>query len=98
MSASSNEEMLVIDGDMNIYNAENIKQDLFSLLAKHKDINVNLMNVTEFDTAGFQVLLFGKQYADKNEIRLTLSSASDAVAEVFKLYGMIALLENHHES
>ncbi len=98
MSAISNEEMLVIDGDMNIYNAENIKQDLFSLLAKHKDINVNLMNVTEFDTAGFQVLLFGKQYADKNEIRLTLSSASDVVAEVFKLYGMSALLENHHES
>ncbi len=98
MSANSNEEMLVIDGDMNIYNAENIKQDLFSLLANHKDINVNLMNVTEFDTAGFQVLLFGKQYADKNEIKLTLCSASDAVEEVFKLYGMSALLENQHES
>ena len=97
-AVSSDQEVLAFDGDMTIYNAENQKQDLFSLLSRKKNISVNLADVDEFDTAGFQVLLFGKQYAEKNGIELVLKSASEPVAEVFKLYGMSSLLENHNES
>jgi len=95
---NSDQEVLMLEGDVTIYNAEKIKQDLFSYLSKNKKIRVDLMDVDEFDTAGFQVLLFGKQYAEKNNIDLKLISPSDAVGEVFRLYGMSSLLENCHES
>jgi len=95
---NSEQEEIAFEGDMTIYNAENFKQDLFSVIAKKNDVNVNLTDVSEFDTAGFQVLLIGKKYADENEVELRLCEASEPVSEVFKLYGMSDLLESHDES
>jgi len=95
---NSEQEEISFEGDMTIYSAENFKQDLFSVIAKKNDVNVNLTDVSEFDTAGFQVLLIGKKYADENEVELRLCEASEPVSEVFKLYGMSDLLESHDES
>ena len=95
---NSGQEEIVFEGDMTIYNAEGFKQDLFSAIEKKKNVNVNLTDVSEFDTAGFQALLIGKIYAQENEVELRLCDASEPVSEVFKLYGMGGLLENHHES
>ncbi len=91
-------EVMGFEGDVTIYTAEGIKQDLFAEISKNKNINVELSDVSEFDTAGFQALIFGKKYASENGIELRLCGASEAVREVFQLYGMSDLLESHNES
>jgi len=95
---SIEQEKIAFEGDMTIYNAESFKQDLFAVIEKKKNVNVDLTDVSEFDTAGLQALLIGKSYALENEIELKLCAASEPVSEVFKLYGMSELLESHHES
>jgi len=92
------QEEIAFEGDMTIYNAESFKQDLFSVIEKKKNVSVDLTGVSEFDTAGFQVLIIGKKYAHENKVELSLCAASEPVSEVFKLYGMSELLESHHES
>jgi len=95
---NNDREVMSFEGDMTIYTAESIKQDLFSEISKKKHIDVDLSDVSEFDTAGFQALIFGKKYASDSGIELRICGASEAVSEVFQLYGMSDVLESHHES
>lgn len=84
--------------EMTIYNADIVKQEIFYVLTQQRGLTLDLSEVTEIDTAGFQAVLFGKRYAEQNDLDLKLKSPSVAVEEVFKLYGMNDLLENRNES
>jgi len=95
---TNDQKLMSYEGDITIYTAETIKQDLFTAISRKKNINIELSDVSEFDTAGFQALVFGKKYANENGIELRLCDASEAVSEVFQLYGMSDLLESHNES
>jgi len=98
MSEYSEENTLSLEGEVTIYTAEEIKQELFDALKKQQCTSVNLGDVSEFDTAGFQALLFGKVYAEQNGIELRLEAPSGAVEEVFSLYAMNELLEKKNGS
>lgn len=81
---------LQVEGDINIYSASEFKRQLMDQLGAAPAIEINLSQVGEMDTAGFQVLYLAKRDAAKNGKVLHLVSHSAAVLEVMDLYNMAA--------
>ena len=79
---------LQIEGDMNIYSAPEIKRQLLDHLGSTAELEINLAQVGEMDTSGFQVLYLTKREAIKSGKVLRLTSHSSAVLEVMDLYNM----------
>ena len=81
---------LQVEGDMNIYSAPELKRQLLDHLGADAELEINLSQVGEMDTAGFQVLYLAKREAMKNGKTLRLTSHSPAVLEVMDRYNMAA--------
>ena len=77
---------LQIKGDMNIYNAPELKRQLLDHLGSAAGLDVDLSQVDEIDTAGFQVLYLTKCEAAKSGKTLHLTARSPAVVEIMELY------------
>jgi len=79
---------VTLEGDLTIYEAEELKNKLDKYLTKCKAITINLSAVSEIDTACFQVLMMAKRECVKNEIDFTMNSHSPAVYDVLELFNM----------
>ena len=74
-----------IEGEMTIYQAEQLKRTLLDALDRTSVLEVNLAAVTELDTAGVQLLMLAKKTARDRQKELRLVAHSEAVVEVFEL-------------
>lgn len=79
---------MTIEGEMNIYHANDMKAEFLSQLEKCKSMELNLTAVSEIDTSGFQLLLQLKRQCNEEGKEVLLTSHSPAVLEVIELYGM----------
>ena len=79
---------LSIEGEMNIYHASKMKDELVKHLEKCKSMELDLTAVSEIDTTGFQLLLQLKRECNKEGKEVLLTSHSPAVLDVIELYGM----------
>lgn len=77
-----------ISEDMTIYNAAAQKQMLLDALADCDELDIDLSQVSEMDTAGLQILLLTKREAIKANKTVRLSAHSKAVTELLDLYNM----------
>jgi len=75
-----------IEGDMTVYTACAMKDKLMQKLAKCQAMELDLSQVVEFDTAGFQLLVLLKHEAERSETPLLMKTPSPAVQDVFELY------------
>ncbi|GMR19452.1 MAG: STAS domain-containing protein [Gammaproteobacteria bacterium] len=75
-----------IEGDMTVYTACEMKEKLLQKLAKCQAMELDLSQVVEFDTAGFQLLVLLKREAEHKETPLLMKSHSPAVQDFFELY------------
>ena len=82
--------VLHIEGDMSIYRAAELKAALLTSLDQAGELEVDLAAVTEFDTAGVQILMLAKQQAQAMQKTLRLIRHSPAVLEVFELLNLAA--------
>lgn len=78
-----------IDGEMTIYNAMDLKEKLLPVLGETRELELNLANVTEIDSAGVQLLMLARKERDAHEHALTLTDHSSAVLDVFELMGLV---------
>jgi len=78
-------ERLALSGELNIYRAAELKQELLAAIAAAPALELDLAAVTELDTAGLQVLMLAKQAAGALGRELHLVQHSAAVLEVFDL-------------
>ena len=76
---------LTIKDEMTIYTALEQKNDLFQYLQPDSELQINLADVTEIDSAGLQILLFIKQEAARLNFKFSLIQHSQAVVEVLEL-------------
>jgi anti-sigma B factor antagonist len=77
---------LRVEGEMTIYRATEVAQTLFAeLRAQAGDVNLDLSDVTEFDTAGLQLVLMARRLVAANGHRLEVVQPSECVAEVLGL-------------
>ncbi len=79
---------LVISEDMTIYNAATQKEQLLKALADCQELDLDLLKVSEMDTAGFQILLLTKREALKAKKTMRLTAHSTAVTEFLDLFNM----------
>ncbi|WP_166365808.1 STAS domain-containing protein [Pseudomonas akapageensis] len=83
---------LGITGELNIYSAATVLQELLQALEAHRQLEIGLAGVDDFDTAGVQLLLMLKREAARQDKPLTFVQHSAAVREVLDLLNLVAEL------
>lgn len=86
MTQSSN--VFRVEGEMTIYNAAALKQQLDSLLAESVQLEIDLSQVSEIDTAGLQLLILAKKECTERSGQLRLVGHSQPVLDVLDLCNM----------
>lgn len=76
---------LALQGELTVFTAMESKQTLLEALAPGATVECDLSGVTEFDTAGVQLLMLAKREAAARGAVLRLSSHSPAVLAAFDL-------------
>ncbi|KAB2845208.1 MAG: STAS domain-containing protein [Burkholderiales bacterium] len=79
-----------IVGELSIYHAHYLKQRLLELVHAHCEVDVDLSQVTEVDTAGLQLLILAKRDAAALDRSLRYFGHSKAVLEFLDLYDLTA--------
>jgi anti-anti-sigma factor len=74
--------LLLASGELTIQTAPEIKAMLLTGLDAGKDIELDLSQVPELDTAGLQVLLLAKRAATERGLGFSVVAATQAVSEV----------------
>lgn len=77
-----------LEGDLTIYEAAELKEEFSKHIEKCKAFSIDLSNVSEMDTACFQVLLAVKRECVKEEKEFTMNSHSPAVLDVLELFNI----------
>ncbi len=80
--------------EMTIYYAAQLKEDLLPCLELATTLELDLSQVRDMDTAGFQLLLLAKREAERAEKKLHLVAHSPATQEVLNLYNMAAYFDD----
>jgi anti-sigma B factor antagonist len=79
---------LVIEGDLTIYDAARVKDELLARLHANAELTVDLSGITELDTAGIQLLLLLQREASDAHKPLHWAKHSSAVSEVLALLNL----------
>jgi anti-sigma B factor antagonist len=83
---------LQIVGDMTIYTAADLQQQLLDALMTGAELEVDLSQVSELDTAGVQQLLLAAREATRLGKTLRLLAPNAVTREVLELYHLEASL------
>jgi anti-sigma B factor antagonist len=78
-----------ISGELTIYTAAAEKQTLQAFLDTSDELELNLSQVSEMDSAGLQVLILLKQEAVRRRKNLRYSMHSKAVLDVLEMSNMM---------
>ena len=79
-----------IDGEITIYNAATLKDQLASVLDDPRQLEIDLANVSEIDSAGVQLLMLAKKHRAGAGHALALTNHSPAVLDVFETMGLVS--------
>ncbi len=77
--------VLHVEGEMTIYQAADIKNELMGHLASSEGVDIDLSAVSELDSAGLQLLILAKREAAQTGKTLRLLSHSQAVLDVLDM-------------
>lgn len=86
----SSSQPLAITEDLTIYHALEQKQIFLDALAKTDDLELNLSQVSEMDTAGLQLLILLKHEAQRAGKCVRIVAHSHAVSSVIDFCNMAA--------
>ena len=77
-----------VQGDMTIYTALDLKQELVSCLGRADRFELDLSQVNEMDTAGLQLLILLKRETARQGKQLAISGHGTAATEVIDTFNM----------
>lgn len=84
-----------VSGEMTIYTARQIKQPLLdALYGTQEDVQLDLSGVTDFDTAGVQLVLLAHRETLAAGRQLRLNAESNIVRDTLTLYGAFGMLKD----
>ena len=75
-----------LECDLIIINAETLKPQLLGLLEDNTPVVLDLSEVQEMDSAGFQLLWLLRQEASERKIDFSITAHSEATLKLIKLY------------
>src|SRR5665647_2793638 len=76
---------ITIEGEMTIYTALELKDQLLAPLDQCVHMEIDLAGVSEIDSAGLQLLVMAKNEARERGKNLSISNHSPAMLEVLEL-------------
>jgi anti-anti-sigma factor len=79
---------IAIEGELTIFTVQDWKARLLPLLDEHPALTVDLAAVTEFDSAGLQLLAVLRQEGTLRGRGIVLRNPAEAVAAVLAQYRM----------
>lgn len=79
---------------MTIYNASELKENFFPLLTDSRELEINLANVTEIDSAGVQLLMLARKDRAERDQVLKLTKHSSEVLDVFELMDLLTYFKD----
>lgn len=79
---------IVIKGEMSIYSAKSIYQELEGLLNFEDKLLLDLNHVTELDSAGIQLMLLLQRESEKHNASIEIEKKSVVVNDLFKLFNI----------
>lgn len=82
-------QQIRVEQEMTIYTAAEMKAQLMKMLEISAEIEMDLSQVSELDTAGLQLLTLAKRECLARKGNLHLSNHSPAVLDVLNLCNMI---------
>jgi anti-anti-sigma factor len=85
----SEEGVVCIKGDANIYSVNELKDKLLEIYETSKEIKIDLSEVSDIDTSAIQALLSLKMSAKKNNIPYKILNPSEVVVLAFKYCGIL---------
>lgn len=85
-----NANRLAPEGEMTIFTAADLKSQLAAALAVSPELEINLSQVGEMDTAGLQLLIAAKNECQAQNGSLRLTGHSPAVMDVLDICNMAA--------
>jgi len=86
--SDSNKCRISIHGDLTIYQAHELKEELLAELDQHQELEINLSEVNEIDTAGIQILMLTKLESSRAHKTLHLVAHNRLVLEVIDLFNL----------
>ncbi|MEI6415228.1 MAG: STAS domain-containing protein [Pseudomonadota bacterium] len=81
---------LTVETDMTVHHAANLKPILLESLAKTEDLELDLSQVGDMDTAGLQLLILLKREAQREGKSLRLAHHHPVVRELVEFLNMAA--------
>lgn len=88
----SSTQLLTLAENLTIYHALDQKQQLLDALSNADELELDLMQVGEIDTAGLQLLILLKKEAQRAGKRLSIVAHSQAVRAVIDFCNLAAEL------
>lgn len=88
----SSSQLLSLTDDLTIYHALEQKTKLLDALAAADDLELDLMQVSEIDSAGLQLLILLKKEAQRAGKRLSIVAHSQSVRSVIDFCNLAAEL------
>lgn len=79
---------------MTIYNASELKDIIFPLLTDSRELEINLADVTEIDSAGVQLLMLARKERAERDQTLKLTKHSSEVLDVFELMDLLTYFKD----
>lgn len=86
--------ILSLSGDLSIYEVTKLKVQLLDVIQAGKSLALNLKEVENIDTAGFQLLVMAKREAVRANVKFKLVNHSVAVLKLFELYGAAGIFQD----
>jgi anti-anti-sigma factor len=80
---------VAIEGDLTIFTVREWKEQLAQALAAHESLHVDLAGVTDFDTAGLQLLVLLKLEATAQNRKLAFLNAGPEVRQCLATYRLL---------
>lgn len=83
---------VALSGEVTVFNANAVRDQLLGALKETGDLDVDLSEVTEIDTAGVQLILAARREAKARSKAVRFSGCSPVVLDVMGLLGLSAYL------
>ncbi|WP_271408706.1 STAS domain-containing protein [Pseudomonas sp. Q1-7] len=84
--------LVAIQGELNIYQAAHLKDELLAVLSNQSALDLDLADVEDCDSSGVQLLLLLKREARRQDKHLSLVNHSSCVTEVIELLNLVSEL------
>ncbi|MFJ7243028.1 STAS domain-containing protein [Kitasatospora sp. NPDC098652] len=79
-----------VSGEIDLDSAPDLRRELSRALADHRQVVLDLSQVTFMDCSGLNVLMEARNQADRNGARLALRGITRPVARLLELTGLTA--------